>query len=210
MMNRKGKINGNIYDVVTHEEYLNNKELCDNKFTAIEHNGLLYPITKNKNVPGYYNGGDSIFAELIQPPQEELENYSSANIIDFNSASTMKEYMEKSMTLRNMEKEILCSPDNKFHPVIAQEDDEVMKALKEAVILKDIDIDKYESRFGSNFNNDKRLFKKHTVSLGKLKTMADNLDMRATLTLEDKSPDVPNPMGRVITVEITGGDYDEE
>lgn len=209
MMNRKGKVNGSIYDVVTIEEYQNNRELYDNKFTAIEKNGILYPIVKNKNTPGYFNGG-GIFGEYIQPDPSQLENYSTNNIIDFNSASSMKEVMEKSVSLRNMEKEILCSSDNKFKPTIDEKDDLEMKALKEAVIAKDIDLDKYESRFGANYNNDKRLFKKNSLSLGKLKTIANALDIKLTLTLEDMNEDVPNPIGRVIKVDITGGVNDDE
>lgn len=210
MMNRKGKINGSIYDVVTHEEYLENRDLYNNKFTAIERNGILYPVVKNRKTPGYYNGDGGIFAELIQPPNSEIENYSSNNIIDFNSATNMREIMEKSISLRDLEKEILCSPDDIFSPVIDERDDPEMKALKEAVISKNIDLDKYEPRFGSNYNNDKRLFKRNSMSLGKYKTVCDALDIKATLTLEDMSENVANPMKKVISVVITGGNYDNE
>ena len=34
------------------------------------------------------------------------------------------------------------------------------------------------------------------------------LDIKATLILEDKSPDVPNPMGKKISIDLTG--YDNE
>lgn len=204
MMNRKGKVNGLIYDVVTIEEYQNNRELYDNKFTAIEKDGILYPIVKNKNTPGYFNGG-GLFGQYIQPAPDQIDNYSANNIIDFNSATSMKEVMNKSASLRNMEKEILCSSDNKFKPVIDEKDDIEMKALKEAVIAKDIDLDKYGYRFGANYVNDKRLFKNNSLSLGKLKTISNALDIKLTLTLEDKNENVPNPIGRVIKVVITGG-----
>ncbi len=206
---KKGKINGVIYDIVSIEEYQNNRVLYDNKFTAIEKDGILYPITKNKNVPGYYNGG-GLFGEYIKPESSLIQEYSSNNIIDFNSVNSMKEMMEKNTALRDMEREILCSSDNKFKPIIQEKDDLEMKALKEAVIAKDIDLDKYEARFGSNYNNDKRLFKKNSISLSKLKSIANNLDISVTLILEDTSPDIPNPMGRKIVVNIAGGDDDNE
>jgi hypothetical protein len=36
------------------------------------------------------------------------------------------------------------------------------------------------------------------------------MDMEALLTLRDKSPDVPNPIGREITVSLTDGYSDED
>ena len=78
-----------------------------------------------------------------------------------------------------------------------------MVGLKEAVIAKNIDLDKYEQRFGVNYNNDKRLFNRNTITMSKLKTMFDVLDMKATLIIEDKSEEVPNPMGKKIIVDLT-------
>lgn len=210
MMNKKGKINGLMFDVVEFEQYQNNKPLYNNKFTAIESDGLLYPITNNKRTPGYYHKEGNLFGQFIEPDQTQIYDYSNENIIDFNSVSSMKDILEKSIALRDMEKEILCSSDNKFKPVIDEKDDLEMKALKEAIIAKDIDLDSYEHRFGHNYNNDKRLFKKNSMSLRKMKTFGNALDMRITLTIQDKNSDVVNPIGRVITVDITGGDYDEE
>ena len=37
------------------------------------------------------------------------------------------------------------------------------------------------------------------------KRLCEALDIKATLILEDKSPDVPNPIGRTIKVDLTGG-----
>lgn len=210
MMNKKGKINGSMYDVVNFDQYQNNKALYDNKFTAIEEDGLLYPITNNKKTPGYYHNEGDLFGQFIEPDQTQLYEYSNENIIDFNSVSSMKEIVEKSIALRDMEKEILCSSDNKFKPVIDEKDDLEMRALKEAIIAKNIDLDSYEHRFGPNYNNDKRLFKKNSMSLRKMKTFGNALDMRITLTIQDKNNNVANPIGRVITVDITGGDDDEE
>lgn len=210
MMNKKGKINGSMYDIVDFESYQNNKLLYNNKFTAIESDGLLYPVTKNKNVPGYYHNEGDLFGQFIEPDQTQIYEYSSENVIDFNSATSMKEIVEKSIALRDMEKEILCSSDNKFRPVIDEKDDLEMKALKEVIIAKDIDLDKYEARFGPNYNNDKRLFKKNSMSLRKMKTIGNALDIKITLTFQDKNENVANPIGRVFTVDITGGEDEDE
>ena len=40
--------------------------------------------------------------------------------------------------------------------------------------------------------------------------MTDKLDIKITMIFEDASSDVPNPMGREITVNITGDGTDEE
>ena len=83
-----------------------------------------------------------------------------------------------------------------------------MVALKTAVNNKHIDLDKYEHRFGENYANDKRLFNKNNISLGKMKTIANALDMDITLTIKDV-PDAPNPIGEVIEVKLTGCDANE-
>ena len=65
----------------------------------------------------------------------------------------------------------------------------------------------------ANFNNDKRLIKKNSITFGKLRNICNALDIRATLTLEDKTGDIPNPMGTRIEVCLTdgfGADGDEE
>ena len=85
-----------------------------------------------------------------------------------------------------------------------------MKGMKEAVIAKNIDLDKYEHRFGSNYNNDKRLFNKNNISLPMIKRLSKALDMKATLILEDASPDVPNPIGKKIVIDVIGNDEDGE
>lgn len=108
------------------------------------------------------------------------------------------------------EHDILESPDNIFQPRPTDNDAPAMYALKQATCEKRIDIDKYEHRFGVNFNNDKRVYNKHDITLKMLTRMCDNLDMEAVLTLRDKSPDVPNPIGHSISITLTGGNEDED
>ena len=103
----------------------------------------------------------------------------------------------------NEERTILTTIDNVFAPEIYNNDTPEMKAMKQAILDKHIDLDKYEPRFGPNYNNDKRLLKKSSITFGKLRSICDALDMKVTMTIEDSSPDVPNPIGRSITVDLT-------
>lgn len=208
-MNKKGTINGQIYDIVSMEDYRQCPEYYNNKFTAIEENGYLYPITNNTKSPGYYHQDGNIFGQFIQPSESQMANYAAENIIDFDSAPNMKAIIERTQSLSNMEKEVLTSSDNIFKPVITDLDTPEMKALKEAIVAKNFDIDLYEYRFGPSYNNDKRLFKQNKITLAKLKSVCENVDIKATLILEDTNSDIPNPMGKRIVVDITGGEYNE-
>ena len=101
--------------------------------------------------------------------------------------------------------------DNVTTPSISPNDAPAMSGLKEAITLKHCDIDKYSDRFGSNFANEKRLLKDSEISLKKLIIYGNAMDIKMTLTMEDASSDVPNPMGEKVTVVLTGGNkYGEE
>ena len=43
-----------------------------------------------------------------------------------------------------------------------------------------------------------------------MERMADALDMKLTLTLQDSKPDVPNPIGTAMSIDVTGGSYECE
>lgn len=200
---KKGKADGRIYDIIDYDE-LTSMDKNIYGPVAIEWNGLIYPErNKGDNKPGIYSTNWGYY--LKHPSQEEINEYSSENIIDFKS-NDIREVIEKSNKLRDMEREILTNPDNIFTPPLLENDTPEMRALKEAVIAKKIDISKYAPRFGVNFQNDRRLFSNSSITMEKLKKFVDILDMKATLILEDKSPDVPNPIGRKIVTELVGGD----
>ena len=96
-------------------------------------------------------------------------------------------------------------------PPIKPDDSSEMVGMKMVVRAKHCDIDKYEHRFGrKNFQNEKRLFDRPTMTLSKIRSTCEALDVKATLVFEDASPDVPNAMGTTISVPITGvGNEDE-
>ena len=201
----KAKIGEVIYDVVTYEEYYRNMALCPPSYTAIRvGDGYIYPIRSLTDYrPGaYMTGGLDIF----KPPTTTVEcaMYSEQNIIDFTKAEGMRDLIACSQMLNSAERSILTNIDNLFVPDIGENDTPEMQALKQAIIAKHIDLDKYESRFGPNYNNAKRLLRKDRITFDKFRTIGECLDIKATLTIEDANPDVPNPIGRTISVEITG------
>ena len=125
------------------------------------------------------------------------------------NAESLKEAIELQDRLHSAEREILTTVDSVFCPRITDADTPEMKGLKEAVTAKHIDLDKYEQRFGPNYNNDKRLFNRDSITMSKLKMMLNVLDMKGTLIIEDKADDVPNPIGRKIVVDLTENGYDD-
>ncbi len=205
----KSKIGDRIYDVITPEEYNQNKESLNLSFTAIKdkESQMVYPIRgKNDDRPGIYMNG---LINIIKDPEDGDPEYSVDNIINFDDAKSLKEVIEKQSELKSMERIILTNPDNIFTPRIGENDSPEMVGLKKAVIAKHIDLDKYSARFGNNYSNDKRLFNDDTITMSKLKTMFQALDIKATLIIEDKNDSVPNPIGEQIIVELAGGTSNE-
>lgn len=206
---KKAKIDGKIVDVVERQELSTGGNLPYG-YTGVEIEDCVLPLrAKNDTRPGVYRGGNVLLV-VKKPDSSEQENYSKDNIIDFGSANDMRDLISKQNALREMERSIVTTVDNIFCPQIRETDAPEMVALKKAVAAKGIDIDKYESRFGANFNNDKRLFDKSSITLTKLKSLCGALDIRATLILQDASEEVPNPMREEIVIPLTdvGGEED--
>lgn len=203
-MIKKAKLDGKLYDVVTFDEYVNTKEGLSHN-TAIVEDGVLYPLrNKTDNTPGFYDYG--IIGKFVKPTESESNKYTADNMINFDDVGNLKDIIEKQDQLRRMEKEILTNPDNIFIPAIKDNDTPEMKGLKEAVISKHIDLDKYQHRFGNNFCNDRRLFVKSEITLAMMKRIFKALDMKGTLIIEDKEGDIANPIGRKITIDLTEGE----
>lgn len=210
----KMKIKNKMYDVVPSLElYQDNEDAYLKNYTAIvsEDGKYVLPVKRVYDDTIGIKVGDLMSREYLPQTEEDKQIYSIDNAINLSDSKDITELIEKQTAIRDIEQEILTDPDgNIFVPKITQEDSAAIKALKEAVIAKHIDLDKYETRFGSNYNNDKRLLSKKKISLPMLERMCTALDIKATLTLEDQSEDVPNPIGKVITVELTNGDGSED
>lgn len=210
-MNNKAIIGDKIYDIIGLNEY--NPNIFDPKTTAIIKGDTIYPVkTNDESGVGCYispNNPIQIFEDPKTPEEVDMYHMSDDNIVDFKNVKTMADCIVAKEKFLSMEMSILTSPDNIFSPPIGENDKPAMKALKEATNEKSIDIDKYSPRFGPNYGNTKRLFKDSDITLNKLVYIADMLDMKCTLTIEDASPDVPNPIGRTITTVLTSTDSDE-
>ena len=209
---RYSNVEGKLSDVVTFDELHQNQELCSTGSVAViveDANGDKFNLPYRPNVtvqpgmmvrPGVYPMGN--VGELIFYPQENSEDYQN-EVVDFSDTSSITEYISKQNQLKNIEKEILTTQDNIFRPPVGEDDTPEMKALKMAIAQKKIDIDKYASRFGENFPNDKRKMKDSKISLMLLKRVGEALDMNIQIRISDASPNVANPMGNPITVPIT-------
>ena len=81
------------------------------------------------------------------------------------------------------------------------------KNIKKAINDKHCDMDKYDTRFGDNYPNDKRQLKNSDVTLKIINRYCENLDMEAILTIRDKEPGVPNPLGHPISISLMTGEF---
>ena len=222
---KRAKVEDKMVNVVDIEELQTNRELYNTGNIAVEierseGDTFVLPYRPNVNVkaknnkPGVYQL-EGVGDFIVYPDSNDVEEY-KPEVIDLTSSKSMQEYIEKQGRLRNMEKELLISPDNIFTPQITDEDTPLMKGLKKAVIEKHIDIDKYADGYGENFPNDKRKFKDHDISIKLFERHIDVLGIKAVLVLSDSSPDIPNPIGKSIYIPLNyneggndGEDYPE-
>ncbi len=207
---RKSLVENRILEVVNYDEYSEHPDLYANTGTGVEleRDGKTYVLPHrstnyDENRVGIYDCG--AINRFVFPGSEQEDMY-TGEIIDFGDAKNISELTKKIEKVKDLERDILTSPDNIFIPPISESDSPVMKGLKQAIIAKNIDLDKYADRFGDNYPNDKRQFKKNDMTLFMFERMCDNLDMKAQIIIEDKSPTVPNPIGKKIVVEFVGGD----
>lgn len=206
---KKATIDGKMLNVVSYESFCSNKDANNNSSTAVEYGEYVYPVRSKKDTkPGIYNDGSLNF--FVDPPDGD-EQYLVSNIKDIGSSKNTEDLLQTMSDLKMMERQILTSPDNIYIPPRSDKDSPAMKGLKDAIVDKHIDINKYQDRFGDSFINDKRILnarpkensdKMNDITLFMLNRFAQALDIKATLILEDKSPDVPNPMGTTIIIDL--------
>lgn len=206
---KKAKIGRRILDVIDESEFIRRSSLNPDivaslaEDTAIEKDGHVYPVTKqySKDVTGVTDLGKVLLYSLAEQ-DKDADEYKVDNVIDFENVKSLQESISKQNQLMSAERTILVSPENIFTPVIKEEDTPEMKLLKQAICLKGIDLDNYKQRFGSDYNNDRRLFEQNSITFFKLKRLAEIMDMNVSLSLEDK-PGAPNPIGEKLTIQIT-------
>ena len=200
---KKALINNRLYDVVAMDEYTDNQDLYKPRFTAIEAHDKVLPIkNRNDSDVGIYYQNNGVVCE-VKKPEPDDHTYDSSNIIDYSDCKTVKDVINKDNLVRDIENEILTTKDNIFSLNIGPDDTPEMKAVKEAINLKQVDIKQYENRF-DQFQNDIRLLKGKSITLGKLISTCDNFDISAELILKDRDG-CANPMNSEIRINLTEG-----
>lgn len=220
MSSRRCIINGRMVDIYTYDEYSNHPELArtapsNTAISKISPSGkeLILPykgkVTNNVSepvVPGVYDEGPIDL--IVYPEACDESNYIPSEIVSFDNTDTIKERLDKQEKLSKMSEPWITTPDNVTEFTIEDTNQPEMIGLKTAINEKHIDFDKYSVRFGENFPNDKRQLKGDSITLNILKRFCRNLDLDAVLIFKDRSPDVPNPLGKEIKVSLTDS-YDE-
>lgn len=201
---KKVELEGRLYNAVTMDEYTQNRELYNPRFTAIESdNGLVMPIRSRvgDDGPGYYYQDGAIACNVVKP--DNPQDYSTGKIIDYTNPQSIGDLIRNNEMVADIQSEIMTTTDNVFYLKIGDNDTPEMRALKTAINSKQVDKKQYEDRF-EQFQNDMRLLKGSSITLGKLISICDAFDISAELTLRDKV-DIPNPMNQEITIDLTEG-----
>lgn len=199
-------IDGKLYEVVPIDKYVRNPDAYLAGYVAVDADlPYILPIVPgNTSAPGILIRQSSPFSR-VRFPSDNANEYSRDNLIDYSKADSYKAFIEQRQMVRSLEKGILSSCDDVFVPPLDEQDTPAMRALKEAIIAKKMDLSNYESRMGANFHNNRRLFYKPRISIDKIIEICNATDIEATLTFRDVSDDVANPMGDEITVVLTSG-----
>lgn len=203
---KKIEIDGKLYNnVVDINEYTDHPDLYNPKFTAIERPGECVLPIRNRTTdtgPGIYYQPGAMVAMVEKP--DNMAEYSPDKIIDFNSSKSIGEVFEKQQIIRDIQDEIMTTSDNVLCLKIGDKNTPEMRALKTAINLKRIDTKQYEDRF-DQFQNDMRLLKGDSITLGKLISISNALDISVDITLRDRDENTPNPMNQTIVIDLTEG-----
>ena len=221
MQYRSAPIDGKVMDIITEDEYSQkfkmyseNPSICS--MTALETNkgdeSYLLPFRgKTDDRPGIYPDGNLYFVKFPESEEEEKSyNKKNIDIVDFSNVNNINDFLAKNGQVREMENLSLSDSDEIFIPPISGKETEAMRAFKQAIAAKHMDIDRYSSRFGENYLNDKRILKGDDITLNKLVSICNKFDIEAKLILSDKHPDVANPMGNNIETILTDKYVSEE
>lgn len=207
-------VNGRLTNVISMDEYSKYQDMYSPGSATIEKEKdgkkFYLPIRSSvENEPGVYPIGNA--AAITRFPDENDNTYSdTTKLVDFSDSKTTKEIMEKQNQFRDLEYEMLCSPGDVLVAPYLPNDTPMMRAFKEAINAKGIVAANYKERMGPNYSNDIRKVKENDITIKMASRMAKNLDEEIIMIIRDKNPDVANPIGREIIVNITDGGNDRE
>jgi hypothetical protein len=213
-------MNGQMMEILTFDEFAKNADLVSPGSTCIErttesgetillpYKGKLKGDHKYPEAPGVYNLGPCAYT--VYPDSDKVDNYKPDKIIELNNKDGIKAILEAETQLTRLADPWITSPDNVTTIQIEEDDRPEVVGLKTAINEKKIDLDKYSARFGENYPNDKRQLKNSGITLKILERFCNNLDIEAVITFRDKNPNVPNPIGRDISISLTDGFVDSD
>lgn len=194
-------INGEVYNTIPYSDINSISDFT--RIAVMMPDGKILPIADKPNAPGIFISYDTLFGTINE------KDCPTVTKLDIDTGGQdIKTLIQKNEENRNVEYEQVSAytSDNKFKPAINGDEYKEMELLKRAICEKNIDINAYEHRFGGKFQNDKRLLTKNSISIDKLKSTADALDMEVEIIIRDKKGNIPNPIGRefrgIITEEV--------
>jgi len=202
---KKAEIDGRLYNLTGIDDFTDHPDLYNPKFTAIERPGECILPIRNRTTdtgPGIYYQTGAMAAIVVKPDNDS--EYNPNKIIDFTNPKSIGEVFEKQQIIRDIQDEIMTTSDNVLCLKIGEKDTPEMRALKTAINSKRIDTKQYEDRF-DQFQNDMRLLKGNSITLGKLISISNALDISVDITLRDRDENTPNPMNQTIIIDLTEG-----
>ena len=214
--NKLANINGQQFGVFSFKEFEENMEvLKDDSHCAVEickgDKSLILPIRSDStslDKPGVYSS-DGKICFITYPNEEEESAYrpTGQNTLTFSDHDSLQSLSDAKRKLdENINRLVENDGGEIYRPPMLETDTAAMRAVKESISAKNIDLDKYKDRFGANYPNDKRKLKDNDITLNMLERICENLDMKVDIIITDKDENVPNPMNKIIKANIIPGD----
>lgn len=214
---KMANIKGRSLGVFSEEYYDSHMDLLkDDDHCAVEINrdgkNLILPIkgaNSSLDNPGIYSA-DGKITLVTYPDVEEEKQYmpEGDDLLVFGDHDSLQSLSDAKKKLDESINKLIETTDGSsiYKPPLLESDSAEMRAMKECIIAKNIDLDKYKDRFGANYPNDKRKLKDDNITLSMIRRMCENLDIKLDLVFSDANGEVPNPMEKVIRANIIPGD----
>ena len=194
----------------SHMDILKDDDHCA---VEVEKDGKTFvlPIRTNStnyDKPGIYSS-DGKISFINYPSEEEESTYmpTEDDILIFSDHTSLQSLSDAKKKLdENINRLVENDGGEIYRPPLLETDTAAMRAVKESISAKNIDLDKYKDRFGANYPNDKRKLKDNDITLNMLERICENLDMKVDIIITDMNENVPNPMNKIIKANIIPGD----
>ena len=178
-------ISGKQFGVFSQEYFNSHMEILkddDHCAVEIERNGKTYTLPirtniNNINQPGIYSSDGKIAVITYPDPEEECEFMPTGDdVLVFSDHTSLQSLSDAKKKLDENINKLIENVDGGdiYKPPLLETDSAEMRAMKECIIAKNIDLDKYKDRFGANYPNDKRKLKDDNITLNMISRMCEN------------------------------------